>query len=415
MALLLLLSSVFLAFLLSRCFSFYRNYQNARTLGLPMVFSPVDPRNILWQIVQPRIMPLLRLLPESLIQFAIISNPTSAFRDKAAVHRRLGPAFVLVSPGINHIMIADPDAVTTILTKRKEFPKPDLYDILNVFGRNVDTVNGEEWTRHRKLTASCFNERISSYVWDESLRQAEAMRSHWLKADNGKVRGMVEDTRIIALHVLSAAGFGVRQDFNEGVRKAPDGHTMSFRDSLMLVLFNLVLVLTFSFNLNLMLKSFMPKKVQRVGTAVKEFRQYMNELLDRERQAMTTPQGAAKPNLINTLIRESDEAKATVAGKNPSLLRLSDDEIKGNIFIFSLAGHDTTANTLAYALCLLAIHPEYQTWLAEELDHVRATAGETADYEAIFPRLKRCQAVMVSRPLPCPALDPPYPLPPSPS
>ena len=124
---LLLLSSIFLAFLLSQCFSLYRSYQNARTLGLPIVISPVDPRNILWQLVQSRIQPLLRLLPDSLIQFSIISNPTWSFRDKAAVHRRLGPAFVLVCPGINHISVADPDAVTTILTKRKEFPKPNLY------------------------------------------------------------------------------------------------------------------------------------------------------------------------------------------------------------------------------------------------------------------------------------------------
>ena len=131
MALLLLLSSIFLAFLLSQCFSLYRSYQNARTLGLPIVISPVNPRNILWQLFQPRIQPFLRLLPDSLIQFAIISNPTWSFRDKAAVHQRLGPALVLVCPGINHIWVADPDAATTILTKRKEFPKPNLYSKLD--------------------------------------------------------------------------------------------------------------------------------------------------------------------------------------------------------------------------------------------------------------------------------------------
>src|SRR6266568_8191346 len=98
-------------------------------------------------------------------------------------------------------------------------------------------------------------QRISSYVWDESLRQAEAMLSHWLTAEKGKVRGMVDDTRTVALHVLSAAGFGVRQDFGGGVRKVPEGHTMSFSDSLMLVLFHLVTVLTSSFNLNLMLSN----------------------------------------------------------------------------------------------------------------------------------------------------------------
>lgn len=40
--------------------------------------------------------------------------------------------------------------------------------------------------------------------------------------------------------------------------------------------------------------------------------------------------------------------------------RLSDDELIGNIFIFLLAGHETSAHTLCFALALLALYPEEQ-------------------------------------------------------
>jgi cytochrome P450 len=39
---------------------------------------------------------------------------------------------------------------------------------------------------------------------------------------------------------------------------------------------------------------------------------------------------------------------------------LSDREIQGNMFIFVIAGHETTATALRFALVLLAIDPETQ-------------------------------------------------------
>ncbi len=72
-------------------------------------------------------------------------------------------------------------------------------------------------------------------------------------------------------------------------------------------------------------------------------------------------------------------------------------EILGNIFVINFAGHDTTANTLAFGMLLLAAHPEVQDWVAEEVQEIiKDGTSEIWDYDALFPRLKRCQAVLVS-------------------
>lgn len=78
---------------------------------------------------------------------------------------------------------------------------------------------------------------------------------------------------------------------------------------------------------------------------------------------------------------------------------LSDSEISGNLFIYTLGGHDTTANTLAYAVLLLVIHPEWQEWLREELQSILGTDNEVTDwdYEKCFSRSNRCLAVMVRK------------------
>lgn len=77
---------------------------------------------------------------------------------------------------------------------------------------------------------------------------------------------------------------------------------------------------------------------------------------------------------------------------------LTESEIFGNSFEFNSAGHDTTANTLSYCVLLLAAHPTYQDWIAEELQHVlNDDDSETWDYDETFPKLKRCLAILVSQ------------------
>ena len=52
------------------------------------------------------------------------------------------------------------------------------------------------------------------------------------------------------------------------------------------------------------------------------------------------------------------------------------------VAIFFLAGHETSASALAWALYLVATHPEWQEKLADE-----AQALETCDF-ALMPRLR---------------------------
>ena len=68
----------------------------------------------------------------------------------------------------------------------------------------------------------------------------------------------------------------------------------------------------------------------------------------------------------------------------------------GNLFIFTAAGFDTTANTLSYALVLLCRYPEWQDWILEEVDSLLPTSSaEPVDYAAIFPKVVRIMAVML--------------------
>ena len=216
----------------------------------------------------------------------------------------------------------------------------------------------------------------------------------WTEQGANGTKETVADTATLALHVLTSVGFGLSYSFHGGVRDLPKGHRMSYRDALSLCLRNII---TFAIlPKKFLYLRFLPKKLHDVGVAVKEFQKYMDEMLAHER-SMAAKRDTGTGNLIGSLVRASDEAQKS-AGSTGSSLGLTDEEIFGNIFAFNLAGHETTANTLAVSLMLLAANPGCQNWLIEELDHAVADHGnqEIWQYEMAFPKLQRCLAVMVA-------------------
>lgn len=63
-------------------------------------------------------------------------------------------------------------------------------------------------------------------------------------------------------------------------------------------------------------------------------------------------------------------------------------------YVFTAAGFDTTANTMAYAMVILAVYPHLQDWICQEIDAVLARKGDDLSYSEVFPRLIRILALM---------------------
>ena len=312
------------------------------------------------------------------------------------MHARYGSAFTIVTPVENQVFVADAKAAADILIRRNDFVKnPVIYAPFDIFGRNVNSVGGEDWQRHRKITTPPFNERNSGLVWTESVRQAREMLQVWLSKGEEGINGTTDDTLLLALHVLTGAGFGMSYSFDSELTTSVAGHSMSYRDALRTLLSNVfTTILIGSAKLPFWL---LPKKVARISVAMKEFKQYMVEMVDNERAAHARGDDAGA-NLVTSLVRASEEARRAEEKGIQSKAGLTDEEIYGNIFIYNFAGHETTANQLAYALALLACHPRWQEWLGEEIDHVfgaDTSTNEAEQYSKAFPQLRRCLALMV--------------------
>lgn len=155
---------------------------------------------------------------------------------------------------------------------------------------------------------------------------------------------------------------------------------------------------------------FMPEALKRLGAAMNEMPDLVKNVLDRERQANLLAQSNAteatenlknsSATIMTTLVRISDQEKEqnkTLASSKTSTTYLTEEEIAGNLFVFTAAGYETTANTMGYAATLLAVYPEWQTWIQAEIDTVFETSSPSeSDYSTVYPKLVRCLAVMVS-------------------
>lgn len=382
------------------CWTIYRifvNYRKARRIGFPIVITPIDPFDPLWVVAGPYLAPLLSHLPFGLGDFTRYSYIGWAWKDGLAMHERYGDALAIVTPVENQVFVADAKAVEDVLVRRKDFTKkPALYAMLDIFGPSVTSVEGETWQRHRKITTPPFSERNSKLVWAESVRQAREMLQSWLSKGSTGTIGTIEDTSLLALHVLTGAGFGMPYPFDSELKTPAAGHTLSYRDALRIVISNIfVTVMMGSAKVPSWL---LPKRVAVVGEAMRDLKQYLVEMVTTE-QAAHARGDAAGANLMSSLVHASEEAARADEKGVESKAGLTDDEIYGNLLIYNIAGHETTANILAYAVAFLACYPQWQEWVGEEIDRVLGPEGdsnEAEQYHRTFPELKRCLALMVS-------------------
>jgi cytochrome P450 len=241
--------------------------------------------------------------------------------------------------------------------------------------------------RQRRIVAPNLSERISKLVWQESCRQAQTMLDHLLIKPGDET---LDGLKRIAINILGHVGYGNTQDWIPDA----DSQTETLRKE-DLNYFNAISLITIYLMESaflppwLMKLSFMPKYMHILGNAVEDIPRYTKALLDGERKAAKQESGS-RNYFLSMLVKLSDQTKC----EGGTALALTDDEISGNLFVFSAAGFDTTANTMGYAVTLLAAHPEWQDWVHEELSTFNADVS-LWDYDETYPKCRRVLAVMV--------------------
>ena len=346
------------------------------------------------------------MLPEKYRIWLDFLMPEFSWDLRHEIFERVGSdTFLTCSPGGLCFWTADPAVISQITTRRNDFPKPThMYTSVEIYGKNVVSSEGAEWRHHRKSTSPPFTEKNNHVVWEETLDQTQAMLDSWLGKDgkgNKTVDRIMDDTMRLSLHVISRAGFGRKLEWPSPEATAmehashadpskiknqaddiDDGHKMSYTYSLHCLLEHIL----FQFLVPRWVLSRLPFARPRLANeAYHEWGQYMSEMVSRKKAELaSSSDGFEQVDIIGQLVRGQVSSKDA---KN-SLPPLTDSEILGNAFVLILAGHETAANSIHFALLYLALHTRSQRRLQADLDHIFGGRPISQwDYERDLPGL----------------------------
>jgi cytochrome P450 len=266
--------------------------------------------------------------------------------------RRIGDAFTLTfTPSrMQMVLISDPDEVKALFTAPPQVAPSATGNspIRPIMGeRSVLVLTGAEHMRQRKLLLPPFHgERMREY--EQTIVDATcADMASW---PLGEPMRLHERTRAITLEVIMSAVFGVEADRMDPLREAIAG--------LLAPINSLWTVWTTLRRMNL------ERPAGPIGVALDRLDAVIFAELARRREQDDLGE---RTDILSLLLQARDEQGQA----------MSDGELRDELVTLLLAGHETTATSVAWAIERLARHPQQLARLLAEID-----AGEQAGEQA---------------------------------
>ncbi|KAI9484150.1 MAG: cytochrome P450 [Benjaminiella poitrasii] len=266
------------------------------------------------------------------------------------------------------IEVANPLAVKHVLLKPEStFPKatsnvgvPGTLIYKYIGGRNIVSVTGPDWKRHRKIANPAFQRSMPIKTFcNLTLKMFKSMEESGTNT--------IDVLDLFERWTLDAIGIsGFDFDFNA----LGDKHNkwVDYYDSVKDGMSHPFYIFFPAFDTTFL---HLFKKRKAVHDKLDRFLENMDNIINEKRkivqERIQTNTNDEDKDLLTLMI----ESELTDEGE-----KMSNDELRSNLCIFFLAGHDTTANTLAFALYELAIHPELQEKAREEAIRVLGDSPE---------------------------------------
>jgi cytochrome P450 len=203
----------------------------------------------------------------------------------------------------------------------------------------------DQWRFQRRTLAPLFARKAVMSFAPMMLQAADDMAARWVEADDSESIDVAAEVTRLTLDVLRQTIFSdglgrETEDFREAMRSYFD--TIGQIDP-----FDLL-------NLPDMIPRFTRWKVR---PALRFFESAVDDIIDRRRQRIAQEPDSVQPDILTLLL----EAQDGETGRG-----LNEAEVKSNIITFIAAGHETTANALAWSLFLLSQSPEWSERVAAE-------------------------------------------------
>ena len=246
-----------------------------------------------------------------------------------SIHLSLGDVFQLPLPGFKAVMLVGPEANRLVLVEERDQLRwrTEGDPVTHLLRHGVLVEDGESHDNlRRELNPALHRKMIDGYV-ESMLRGTDQVLAQW---QEGAHVDMLVEMRKVALLILTDTLF--KEDFTPHLKPMWD----SIIRNIQYISPGLWLVWP---------------GVPRLGyrRALQQMDHYLYQLIAARRANLGEPS-----DLLGGLIETG----------------MSDDLIRDQLLTMLIAGHDTSTALLAWALYMIAIHPDVQMRVREEVDRV---------------------------------------------
>lgn len=257
----------------------------------------------------------------------------------ASRFERYGDIYYAPGPDSGLYVVKHPDHIADVLLNRGgDFRKTHtaFERLSEVLGDGLVTTDGELWKKHRRMIQPAFHStRLARYA-EIAATEATRATSTWT---TGRVYEMASEMMQLTLRIVC------RSLFSHDVTTDTDAVAAamsSFQDSLLRPD---------------VLPGWVPSPGRRrMKRALSDLDGLIYAMIEKRRSA---PDADPEQDLLGMLIAAVDDE-----GDGETL---SEREVRDHLVTLFLAGHETTANALAWALYLLSQNPEAEARLHDEL------------------------------------------------
>lgn len=254
--------------------------------------------------------------------------------------------------------ISDANLVNDVLTNKSQAyvrNRSFARRLRHLFGHGLLTSEGEEWKRLRKLSAPAFQPKSTNTYIPIILDELEHLMAEWRSCQEVDI---VKAMSRVTARIITRCIFGMHLDVDMEEMEECMDELMS------------------TLGPRLRYPVYTPDWLPIGGNPA--YRRAVNRLDRliitniRRKSAQTQSQN---PSLLSDLINASQQEGL-----------ISEAHLRDQIVTLFLAGHETTATTLAFSFILLSKHPEYGKRLQEETRHMDfSTIGNLNDIRERLP------------------------------
>lgn len=253
------------------------------------------------------------------------------------------------------LLVLTPEDTKHILQENnRNYHKSEAYKVLAIFlGNGLLTSEGDFWRRQRKLTQPAFYKQRLAMMVEMMNREVTAAVERRERKGSEEALDITEEMLNLTLKIVTQALFSTDVKHRLGGISESLNEIMHFADSTLKSFIRLPLTVPTPRNL-------------RFKRAVAKVEAVIYSIIEGRREEIKQNADVRYDDLLDMLIHTRDEETGET---------MTDQQVRDEVTTIFMAGHETTANALSWALYLLAKHADILQKLREEVKTVLGEEG----------------------------------------